>query len=117
MELVLIDEGFAYDVSHPFHIHGHNFYVVSMERHAADPLHTGPAPGMGNWITKERVQDLNEAGKIYKNLQNPPLKDNVAVPDAGFTILRFHADNVGYWLFHCHMSWHNHLGMGVIIKV
>lgn len=117
VELVLIDEGFAYDVSHPFHIHGHNFYVVSMERHAADPLHTGPAPGMGNWITKERVQDLNEAGKIYKNLQNPPLKDNVAVPDAGFTILRFHADNVGYWLFHCHMSWHNHLGMGVVIKV
>ena len=36
---------------------------------------------------------------------------------AGFTVLRFVADNVGYWLFHCHMSWHNHLGMGLVIKV
>ena len=27
VELVLIDEGYAYDVSHPFHLHGHSFYV------------------------------------------------------------------------------------------
>ena len=52
VELVLVDEGYAYDVSHPFHIHGHSFYVVAMERHAAMPMHFGPAPGMGNWITK-----------------------------------------------------------------
>lgn len=117
MELVLIDEGYAYDVSHPFHIHGHSFYVVAMERHGATPSHIGPAPGPGNFITREQVVKLNTEGKIRKNLQNPPLKDNVAVPDAGFTIIRFHADNVGYWLFHCHMAWHNHLGMGVIIKV
>merc|ERR1711879_150308 len=55
--------------------------------------------------------------KMLKNLFDPPLKDNVAVPDAGFTVIRFLADNVGYWLFHCHMSWHNHLGMGLVIKV
>ena len=60
---------------------------------------------------------MNKNGKIPKNLHNPPLKDNVAVPDAGFTILRFLADNVGYWLFHCHMNWHNHLGMGLVVKV
>jgi len=41
----------------------------------------------------------------------------VPVPDAGFTVVRFLADNPGYWLTHCHMSWHNHLGMGFIIKV
>ena len=117
VELVLIDEGYAYDVIHPFHIHGHSFYVVAMERHGATPSHIGPSPGPGNFITRERVEKLNAEGKIVKNLQNPPLKDNVVVPDAGFTIIRFHADNVGYWLFHCHMAWHNHLGMGVIIKV
>ena len=60
---------------------------------------------------------MNRKGKIRKNLINPPLKDNVGVPDAGFTIVRFLADNVGYWLFHCHMNWHNHLGMGLVIKV
>ena len=29
------------------------------------------------------VEEMNKSGKISKNLVNPPLKDNVAVPDAG----------------------------------
>ena len=66
--------------------------------------------GKGNWISRKTVEDMNNKGEILKNLVNPPLKDNVAVPDAGFTVVRFVADNVGYWLFHCHMNWHNHLG-------
>lgn len=32
VELVLIDEGYKYDANHPFHLHGHDFRVVSMER-------------------------------------------------------------------------------------
>ena len=47
VELVLIDEGVPYDVSHPFHLHGHSFFVVAMERHAANSSHIGPAPGAG----------------------------------------------------------------------
>ena len=117
VEIVLIDEGYAYDVAHPFHLHGFAFYIVAMERHGSNLSHIGPAPGQGNWITRDYVQELNKHGKIVKNLENPPSKDTVAVPDAGFTIIRFVADNIGYWLFHCHMSWHNHIGMGVVIKV
>ena len=117
VEILLIDEGRAFDVSHPFHLHGHSFYVVAMERHGLNSSHIGPDPGNGNFIYKEYVEDLNDRNMISKNLVDPPLKDTVAVPDAGFTIIRFLADNVGYWLFHCHMSWHNHLGMGLIIKV
>ena len=45
VELVIIDEGYAYDVMHPFHLHGHSFYVVAMERHGKKPDHIGPAPG------------------------------------------------------------------------
>lgn len=60
---------------------------------------------------------MDQAGLIQKNLIDPPAKDNVIVPDAGFTVIRFHADNPGYWLFHCHMSWHNHLGMALVFKV
>ena len=60
---------------------------------------------------------MDERGEIRRNLVNPPLKDTVMVPDGGFTVLRFLADNPGYWLVHCHMSWHNHLGMGFVIKV
>lgn len=32
VELVLVDEGYKYDANHPFHLHGHGFQVVAMER-------------------------------------------------------------------------------------
>lgn len=32
VEMVLVDEGFRYDANHPFHLHGHAFKVVAMER-------------------------------------------------------------------------------------
>jgi len=117
VEIFLIDQGFAYDVSHPFHLHGHSFYVIAMERHGQNNSHIGPGPHDGNWITKQKVIDLNESGKIKRNMINPPMKDTVSVPDAGFTLIRFLANNPGYWLLHCHMSWHNHVGMAVVIQV
>ena len=60
---------------------------------------------------------MNEEGKIKRNLIDPIRKDTVAVPDAGFTVMRFKADNPGFWLLHCHMSWHNHVGMAVVLQV
>ena len=32
------------------------------------------------------VEEMNKSGKINKNLVDPPLKDNVAVPDAGIVL-------------------------------
>ncbi|KAJ8968028.1 hypothetical protein NQ317_001389 [Molorchus minor] len=32
VEMVFVDEGFAYDANHPLHLHGHAFRVVAMER-------------------------------------------------------------------------------------
>ncbi|TRY73881.1 hypothetical protein TCAL_12804 [Tigriopus californicus] len=117
VEFVMIDEGVPYDVSHPFHLHGHAFHVVAMERHVANESHFGPKPFPGNWLNKQVVIDMDQKGLIERNLIDPPLKDVATVPDGGFTIFRFQADNPGYWLFHCHMSWHNHLGMGFVLKV
>ena len=71
----------------------------------------------GNFITKDKVKQLNVEGKVEKNLDNPPLKDTVVVPDAGFTVIRFVANNPGFWLFHCHLSWHDRIGMGLILQV
>ena len=70
-----------------------------------------------NTINKEFVKRLNEEGKIKRNLIDPIRKDTVAVPDAGFTVMRFKADNPGVWLLHCHISWHNHVGMAVVLQV
>lgn len=80
--MVLIDKGFAFDANHPFHLHGHAFYVIAMER-------------LGSNVTVKEVEKRYEEGRIKKNLISPPLKDTVTVPDGGFTIIRFKASNPG----------------------
>ncbi|XP_008487811.1 laccase [Diaphorina citri] len=104
VELIIIDEGVAYDANHPFHLHGHPFRVVAMERVAKN-------------ITRQDVIDMDAKGLIRRNLKDAPLKDTVTVPDGGFTIIRFHATNPGYWLFHCHIEFHVETGMALVFKV
>lgn len=105
VELVIVDEGYRYDANHPFHIHGHGFRVVAMERLKPTGLDI------------EEVQALDDAGKIRRRLRGAPLKDTVTVPDGGYTIVRFVADNPGYWLFHCHIEYHVEVGMALVFKV
>ncbi|XP_029042896.1 laccase-1-like isoform X2 [Osmia bicornis bicornis] len=104
VEVILVDEGFAYDANHPFHLHGYQFRVIAMER-------------IGKNITVEKVKALDKKGAIRRNLDHAPLKDTVTVPDGGYTILRFYANNPGYWLFHCHIEFHAEVGMSLIFKV
>lgn len=82
VELVLIDKGVMFDANHPFHLHGNSFRVVAMER-------------LGTTVTVEKIQELDRAGLIERKLDRAPLKDTVTVPDGGYTILRFHANNPG----------------------
>ena len=63
------------------------------------------------------MKRLNEGGRIKKNLINPPQKDTIPVPDGGFAVLRFKANNPGVWLIHCHMAWHNLIGMAMLMQV
>ncbi|XP_012286272.1 laccase-4 isoform X2 [Orussus abietinus] len=104
VELVLVDKGFTFDANHPFHLHGHSFRVVSMAR-------------VGKNVTVEEVKNLDKRGLIHRKLKRAPIKDTVTVPDGGYTILRFHANNPGYWIFHCHIEFHVELGMALIFKI
>ena len=88
-----------------------------MERLGNDTDHVYGWSTPGNDISQQMVKDRDREGKIPRNLDNPPLKDTVVVPDAGYTLVRFVADNPGYWLLHCHMSWHNEVGMALVVKV
>ncbi|KAL6558873.1 hypothetical protein OROMI_019223 [Orobanche minor] len=80
--------------THPWHLHGHDFWVVGY--------------GTGKF---DRVEDP----KSY-NLVNPIMKNTVAVHPYGWTALRFRADNPGVWAFHCHIESHFYMGMGVIFE-
>ncbi|KAG4066071.1 hypothetical protein HA402_001318 [Bradysia odoriphaga] len=105
VELIIVDEGYRYDANHPFHLHGQGFRVVAMER--IKP----------SGIKIEEIQDLDRQGKIVRRLEGAPMKDTITVPDGGFTIVRFVADNPGWWLFHCHIEFHIEVGMALVFKV
>ena len=72
---------------------------------------------IANLLSLDEVRKLNEAGKIKKNYKDPIQKDTVPVPDAGFTVMRFRADNPGFWIMHCHIDFHNHEGMALVLQV
>jgi L-ascorbate oxidase len=80
--MVLIDKGYAYDANHPFHLHGHSFRVVAMER-------------IGSHVNVSDIRKMDLNGQIRRNLKDAPLKDTVTVPDGGYTIIRFKATNPG----------------------
>lgn len=76
---------------HPFHLHGHHFYVV--------------ATGNGTWT---------ESSISTYNLENPIFRDVVTLPKNGWVALRFIADNPGTWTFHCHFSVHLYMGQDLV---
>lgn len=71
-----------FDANHPFHLHGYKFRVIGMDR-------------LGKNTTEEEVRILDKQNKLKRNLINPPFKDTVTVPDGGYTIIRFYANNPG----------------------
>jgi FtsP/CotA-like multicopper oxidase with cupredoxin domain len=95
------------DKGHPFHLHGYDFYILS--RHA--PSRVGSYELLNPFDTTK-----TPAGGPM-NLINPPKKDTVYVPSMGYVVLRFHANNPGLWLLHCHILWHQSVGMGMAFQV
>ena len=63
------------------------------------------------------IKDLDEKGLLKRNFNRPPIKDNIAVPSHGYAIIRFIADNPGFWLLHCHLDSHSENGMTVLMRV
>ncbi|CAG9792346.1 unnamed protein product [Diatraea saccharalis] len=104
VEVIILDEGVTFDANHPFHLHGHSFRVVGMRR-------------LANETTIDDIKAFDEAGLLKRNLKNAPIKDTITVPDGGYTVIRFKADNPGYWLFHCHIEFHVEVGMALVFKV
>ncbi|XP_063531559.1 uncharacterized protein LOC134742378 [Cydia strobilella] len=90
LELVLLNEGFGSNDSYTFHMHGYSMQIVATMQ-GSD----------GKPISKETFEQLDNDGKIKRNIQTPPLKDTVTVPNKGFTIVRIILDRGGSWLLEC----------------
>ena len=99
---------------HPWHLHGIDF-----------------------WLLAEGDGEFNMTTDIHKyNLQNPPSVDSfilypssnnkqrghnyipgIKYTPCGWVAIRIHFDQVGMWLFHCHILLHTAMGMEVVFDV
>nr|AAK37828.1 laccase [Pinus taeda] len=89
VQLVLQDTSIAGTVSHPFHLHGFNFFVVGQ--------------GVGNYNESKDAPNFN--------LVDPVERNTAGVPKGGWMAIRFRADNPGVWFMHCHLEIHKSWGL------
>ncbi|KAF7289715.1 Laccase 1 [Mycena indigotica] len=70
---------------HPFHLHGHNFWVV------------------------------RSAGSTAYNYVDPVIRDVVTTgtSTSDNTTIRFETDNAGPWFLHCHIDFHLEVGLAI----
>ena len=87
------------DSPHPFHLHGHKFWV--MQTGEIDPAYGG-------------YDYYEDVGQVYP-LDRRMKRDTVVVPMMGHAVIRWVADNPGVWAFHCHMLVHLASGMAMSI--
>lgn len=74
------------NLSHPFHLHGYSFNVVGMGR--------SPDKNVKK-INLKHALDLDRRGLLHRQFNLPPAKDTIAVPNNGYVVFRFRADNPG----------------------
>ena len=63
--------------------------------------------------TTERDENV----PVEYNFENPRKGTSATIPNGGFVIVRFIADNPGLWLFHCHTFSHLLEGQSVLLDV
>ncbi|CAD6230944.1 GSCOCG00006890001-RA-CDS [Cotesia congregata] len=88
VEVVLVDEVQQPNLSHPFHLHGYAFNVVGMGR--------SPDKNVKK-INLKHALDLDRRGLLHREFNLPPSKDTIAVPNNGYVVFRFRADNPGLY--------------------
>ncbi|OJJ74461.1 hypothetical protein ASPBRDRAFT_171585 [Aspergillus brasiliensis CBS 101740] len=104
------------DSGHPFHLHGHHFYILRTYQApigwgAYNPFTDAYPPGLAAQHASSSTPD------IPYDLSRAQLRDTVYIPSRGHAVLRFRADNPGIWLFHCHIIWHQASGMAMLMQI
>lgn len=80
------------DGNHPFHLHGHKFWVM----------------GSGRAYAPSNLGDMEDA---KRNLLR---RDTASLQAFGWLWIRFVADSPGAWAFRCHVGWHAEAGLGMV---
>ncbi|CAP34412.2 Protein CBG16448 [Caenorhabditis briggsae] len=118
--------GMGTGYAHPFHLHGHHFYVMKVgwptynETGFIDQMNQDidcPGPNVScngkKWRKKEWLGGALEG----MNTKNPTKRDTITLPVGGYITIRFRAVNPGWWFAHCHLELHLMGGTGYAYKV
>lgn len=79
----------ARSLSHPIHLHGHDFWILAQD--------------VGIYLP----------GLTKFNTTNPARRDVATLPGNGYLAIAFKLDNPGAWLVHCHIAWHASQGLAL----
>uniref|UniRef100_A0A914BUE1 C-type lectin domain-containing protein n=1 Tax=Acrobeloides nanus TaxID=290746 RepID=A0A914BUE1_9BILA len=110
--------------SHPYHLHGRHFYVMKVvfptgytEDGLLNSVNTdipcntttcyGLKWGNSSWLN----------GNVEGMSKNPTFRDTIALPIGGYVVIRFRADNPGWWFSHCHFLVHHLKGMAFAFRI
>nr|AKN21383.1 multicopper oxidase 5 [Nilaparvata lugens] len=107
VEILFVDDSEISEIaiSHPFHMHGYEFYIMETGVFTAGNRQTQVASLM------ERLESQSYSRSDY------PSKDTIDVPAYGYAVTRIVADNPGFWFVHCHFIYHLITGMSLVIQV
>ncbi|CAF3473091.1 unnamed protein product [Rotaria sp. Silwood1] len=97
--------------SHPFHLHGHKFWIHSQGSGMYNPSEK-LNPDTNNPILRDT---LTLYASSYSYLTPNRTSTNYLKP-CGWIKLRLIANNPGLWLLHCHIGSHLFMGMTILIK-
>lgn len=97
-------------LTHPFHLHGHNFFILDSGVSNGTGEITGAGPNGGPAF----LQGITWDGTVV-NPSNPMRRDSYLIPPYGYAAIQFKLDNPGVWPFHCHVAWHLSGGQGMNI--
>ncbi|KAF5301113.1 hypothetical protein FQR65_LT08943 [Abscondita terminalis] len=106
IELILVDEVHNEGINHPFHLHGFAFNVMGI----------GKMPPTGTGTVEEAIM-LDRNNLLNRRFDSPPFKDTIMIPSNGYVVLRFRANNPGFWFLHCHFLFHLITGMAAVLQV
>jgi L-ascorbate oxidase len=94
---------------HPWHMHGHTFYVVGVGADHFDPKSANPIINQN--IAKGETP-FRDVFTLFANRSDK--RTSVGTP-CGWAAIRFIANNPGVWLAHCHFTVHMIMGKRFVL--
>jgi len=132
----ILDDTDAEGASHPIHLHGNHFYVVKTGYPQYNPANgefvranddikcvASNSPSCRDYFSTIEGNDGFIQELVWNDnvadIQNRQFarKDTIMVPFGGYSVIRFIADNPGWWFFHCHIQTHLLKGMSAVVRL